>query len=57
MLVLSQVSLADAPLLTRIIRDGKAHWGCPAGWLSVWKDELRITPELVATWHLRTAAF
>jgi GNAT superfamily N-acetyltransferase len=57
MLVLSPVNPADAPLLTQIIRGGKAHWGYPADWLDACKDELAISPEQIAAWYVRTAAF
>ena len=56
MLVLSQVSADDAPVLTQIIRAGKAHWGYPAEWLNAWKDELTISPDQIAAWYVRTAA-
>jgi hypothetical protein len=38
MLVLSQAAADDAPILTRMIRDGKAHWGYPAEWMNAWKE-------------------
>jgi hypothetical protein len=56
MLVLSEATPADAALLTRLVREGKAYWGYPAEWLKLWKDELTITPEQIAAWHIRTAA-
>jgi GNAT superfamily N-acetyltransferase len=56
MIVLSQVSADDAPVLTHIIRAGKAHWGYPAEWLNAWKDELAISPDQIAVWYVRTAA-
>jgi GNAT superfamily N-acetyltransferase len=55
-LVLSPATSADAPLLTQIIRAGKAHWGFPAAWLNAWKDELAISAEQIAQWHFRKAA-
>jgi RimJ/RimL family protein N-acetyltransferase len=55
-LVLSEVTAADAPLLTRLIRAGKAHWGYPPEWLDAWSDELTITPEQIAAWHICTAS-
>jgi GNAT superfamily N-acetyltransferase len=53
---LSPASPSDAPLLTRVIRAGKAHWGYPPGWLDVWKHELTISPEQITAWHVRIAA-
>src|ERR1700722_2787695 len=56
-LMLSRAVDDDAPMLTQMIRDGKAHWGYPAEWLNAWKNELTISPEQIAVWHVRTASF
>jgi GNAT superfamily N-acetyltransferase len=56
MLELSPATPDDAPLLTQIIRNGKAHWGYPAEWLEACKDELAISAEQIAAWHVRMAA-
>lgn len=56
MLVLSPAGPSDAPLLTEIIRQGKAHWGYPAEWLTLWRDELAINADQIEAWHVRTAA-
>jgi hypothetical protein len=56
LLVLSAARVSDAPLLTGLIRAGKAHWGYPPEWLNAWNDELTITPEQIAAWHIRTAS-
>jgi hypothetical protein len=54
-LVLAPASASDAPLLTHLIRSGKAHWGYPPEWLHAWEDELAISPEQIQAWHVRTA--
>jgi hypothetical protein len=54
-LELAPATAADAPLLTRLIRAGKAHWGYPPGWLAAWEGELTIAPEQIEAWHVRTA--
>jgi GNAT superfamily N-acetyltransferase len=56
-LLLSPASASDAPLLTRLIRAGKAHWGYPAEWLDAWKSDLTISPEQIEAWYVRTASF
>src|SRR4051794_7929167 len=55
MLELSRADAADAAALTQLVRAGKAHWGYPAEWLGAWRDELAITPERIAAWHVRKA--
>ncbi|HET7622952.1 MAG TPA: GNAT family N-acetyltransferase [Gemmatimonadaceae bacterium] len=37
----------DAPRLTALAREAKAHWGYPADWLDVWRDALTITPDYI----------
>jgi GNAT superfamily N-acetyltransferase len=54
-MLLSLARAGDAPLLTRIIRAGKAHWGYAADWLKAVEDELTISPEQIAAWYVRTA--
>ncbi|HET7551031.1 MAG TPA: GNAT family N-acetyltransferase, partial [Gemmatimonadaceae bacterium] len=39
----------DAPRLTALAREAKAHWGYPAAWLEVWRDALTITPDYIET--------
>ena len=56
-LTLSPPRASDAPLLTRLVLAGKAHWGYPAEWLDAWKCELTIGPQQIAVWHIRTATF
>ena len=56
-LTLSRARGSDAPLLTRLIRAGKAHWGYPAEWLDAWKSELSISPEQIEAWYVCTASF
>lgn len=36
---------SDSERLTSIIRAAKAHWGYPAEWMTIWRDNLRISPE------------
>lgn len=40
---------ADASALTALCRAAKAHWRYPAAWLAAWRDDLRVTPEYIAT--------
>jgi RimJ/RimL family protein N-acetyltransferase len=56
-LMLSQANAEDAPMLTQLIREGKAHWGYPVEWLNAWKDELTINREQIASWKVRKATF
>jgi GNAT superfamily N-acetyltransferase len=56
MLLLSPANADDAPRLTQFIRAGKAHWGYPADWLRTYQDDLAISPEQIAAWHVRTAS-
>jgi ribosomal protein S18 acetylase RimI-like enzyme len=37
----------DAPRLTALAREAKAHWGYPAAWLEAWRDALTITPDYI----------
>ncbi len=39
----------DAPRLTALAREAKAHWGYPAAWLELWRDALTITPDYIET--------
>lgn len=38
----------DTRRLSEIARAAKAHWGYPAAWLAGWRDQLRITPEVIS---------
>ena len=38
----------DAARLTAIAHAAKRHWGYPERWLERWREELTITPELLA---------
>jgi GNAT superfamily N-acetyltransferase len=53
--MLTPAKPSDAPLLTQLIRAGKAHWGYPAEWLDAWKNELAISPEQIEAWQVRIA--
>jgi GNAT superfamily N-acetyltransferase len=37
----------EANLLTALARSAKAHWGYPAEWLELWRDDLTFTPESI----------
>ncbi len=39
---------ADAPLLTALAKEAKAHWGYPASWLDRWAGELTLSAQAVA---------
>lgn len=39
----------DAATLTEIAFAAKRHWGYPDRWMEIWGDELRITPEFIAS--------
>ncbi len=38
----------DAPVLTRIAQAAKQHWGYPEEWMQLWRDDLTLTPEVLA---------
>ena len=44
---LKKASLADAFLLGSIAQKAKAHWGYPAAWLALWKDDLSFTKDFL----------
>lgn len=46
---------ADLPRLTELAWASKAHWGYPASWLEVWRDELEFTPACLQAWDVRCA--
>ena len=39
----------DAAELTRIAHAAKRHWGYPDDWMALWRDQLTITPQDIAT--------
>ena len=39
---------SDAERLTAIAHAAKGHWGYPARWMALWRDELTITADLLA---------
>ena len=39
---------SDAAELTRIAHEAKRHWGYPERWIELWREDLTISPELVA---------
>ncbi|MEM9921223.1 MAG: GNAT family N-acetyltransferase [Bacteroidota bacterium] len=39
----------DAPRLSDIAYAAKAHWGYPAAWLELWRDDLTITASFIAS--------
>lgn len=38
----------DAPVLTELTFRSKAHWGYPAHYFDIWKDELTVTESAIA---------
>lgn len=59
-LLLAQVHLRparpeEAPILSRIARLAKAHWGYPGAWLDAWQRELTVSAQEVTN-HLTCAA-
>lgn len=46
---LTEASLEDAFLLSSIAQKAKAHWGYPAEWLALWKDDLSFTQDFLNT--------
>lgn len=44
---LKKASLEDAFLLGSIAQKAKAHWGYPAEWLALWKDDLSFTTDFL----------
>jgi GNAT superfamily N-acetyltransferase len=38
----------ECPVLTAIALAAKAHWGYPAEWIALWRDELTYTPAVLA---------
>jgi GNAT superfamily N-acetyltransferase len=51
--VIRDATETDASELTRIAFDAKRHWGYPEQYLSIWKSELTITIEYIATNFVR----
>ncbi|MBD3235072.1 MAG: GNAT family N-acetyltransferase [Candidatus Eisenbacteria bacterium] len=39
---------ADAPGLTQIAMAAKRHWGYPASYIQLWRDELTFTPAFIS---------
>ena len=37
----------DSERATELARSAKAHWGYPAEWLEVWRDDLVVTAEAI----------
>jgi GNAT superfamily N-acetyltransferase len=48
---------AEASLLTEIAHAAKRHWGYPENWIRVWKSDLTITPEFIATNEMYVAMY
>lgn len=44
---LTKASLEDAFLLGSIAQKAKVHWGYPAEWLALWKDDLSFTKDFL----------
>lgn len=43
-----RASIEDSAALTRLAHESKSHWGYPQRWIELWREELTITPELIA---------
>ncbi|HYG61179.1 MAG TPA: GNAT family N-acetyltransferase [Thermoanaerobaculia bacterium] len=43
-----RASIADAEELTQVAHESKSHWGYPPRWIELWRDDLTITPEVIA---------
>ena len=41
--------------LTQIAHAAKKHWGYPERWMEIWKNDLTITPEVIADNEVYTA--
>lgn len=41
----------EAPALTALAFDAKSHWGYPAEAMEAWREDLRITPDVLARPH------
>lgn len=46
---------ADAPTLTAVAHAAKRHWGYPEGWISLWRRDLTLTPELIERYPVHCA--
>jgi GNAT superfamily N-acetyltransferase len=46
----------DAASATAVAHAAKAHWGYPAAWMEVWRDDLTVTPEYLERRHAWCAA-
>ncbi len=40
---------SDAAELTRIAHEAKRHWGYPERWIELWRDDLTLSPDFIAT--------
>jgi len=38
----------DAGRLTEVATAAKRHWGYPESWIEAWRDDLTVTPEMIA---------
>ena len=45
----------DASALSAIAWTAKAFWGYPAHWMEQWREQLKITPDFIATNETFTA--
>ncbi|TCL68502.1 putative N-acetyltransferase YhbS [Hydrogenispora ethanolica] len=46
---------AESATLTRIAFAAKGHWNYPAEYFAIWRDELTVTPEYIASHRVFTA--
>lgn len=48
MVSISPADPGDAGQLTRIAQAAKRHWGYPERWLTLWAEQLTVTPQEIA---------
>ena len=40
---------SDADTLTRIAHAAKRHWGYPERWITLWRNDLTLTPDFISS--------
>jgi GNAT superfamily N-acetyltransferase len=51
MATLRAARAGDAPVLSEIASTAKRHWGYPAAWIALWREQLTVTPDDIASDH------
>jgi hypothetical protein len=46
-LVIRRARPADAPRLSALAHAAKRHWGYPARWMRLWRDDLTVSPAFI----------